>query len=113
MNRCEFLHYLHGNHNSHQEDTYLLRLPKRLNSPLCDPRLSEDHGWGIYIIEGTNRVVLTWCCVFIVVLSFVVSVAYSVIMKKQEQGFGIGQWMIAVLTTILAALYFQWEDRCA
>ncbi|KAF2733914.1 hypothetical protein EJ04DRAFT_258658 [Polyplosphaeria fusca] len=111
MSRYEFLHYFHGYHDSHQEDTYFVRFPKRLNSPLCDPHSSEDHGWGVYIIEGPNRVVLTWCCVVILVLSFVISITYSVVMKTQEQGFGIGQWMVAVLTAVLAALYFQWEEN--
>ena len=32
-------------------------------------------------------------------------------METQEQDFGIGQWMVAVLTAMLAALYFQWEEE--
>jgi hypothetical protein len=43
-------------------------------------------------------------------VSFIVSVAYAVVMKTQEQGFGIGSWMVAVLTTSLAAVYFQFEE---
>lgn len=42
-------------------------------------------------------------------LSGVVSVVYAVVMKSEEQGFGIGQWIVAVLSTALVALYYQWE----
>jgi hypothetical protein len=55
-------------------------------------------------------VVLTWCCVVVLLMSFVVSVVYNVKMKTQEQGFGIGQWIVAVLTTMLAALYFRLKN---
>lgn len=111
MDKREFLHYFHQYANGHKEAAYLDKFPKRLDPPLCNPQSPDDHGWGTHIIEGPNRVVLTWCCVVVLLASFVVSVVYSMLMKTQEQGFGIGQWMVAVLTTMLAALYFQFEEN--
>lgn len=103
--------YFHQYANGHKEAAYLDKFPKRLDLPLCNPQSPDDHGWGIHIIEGENRVVLTWCCVVVLLASFVVSVVYSVLMETQEQGFGIGQWMIAVFTTMFAALYYQFEEN--
>lgn len=67
-------------------------------------------GWGVHIIEGPNKVALSWATFIGLCLSFVVSIFYSKLMNTQEQGFGIGQWMVAVLATGMAALYFQWVE---
>ncbi|OCL02886.1 hypothetical protein AOQ84DRAFT_348486 [Glonium stellatum] len=111
MDSREFLHhfYIHG--DVHPQSIYLERLPKKL-----EPSLSQlqsqglTFGWGIHIIEGPNKSALSWACFVILLLSFVVSVVYAVTMKTQEQGFGIGQWMVAVLSVALIALYHQWEE---
>jgi hypothetical protein len=111
MDHREFLHYYYNHSRGHPESIYLERLPKKLGTPLNNSRLQGPvYGWGIHIIEGPNKILLTWCCVGILVISFVVSVVYAVVMKTQEQGFGIGQWMVAVLATTLTAFYFQWEE---
>lgn len=67
-------------------------------------------GWGIHIIEGPNKAVLSCACFLILLSSAIVSITYALAMKTQEQGFGIGQWMVAVLSAALMALYYQWED---
>ena len=111
MTSQEFLHYFNYHAQGHPESIYLERLPKKLGVPLTGAQLqSTAHGWGIHIIEGPNRVLLTWCCVGILIISFVISLVYAVVMKTQEQGFGIGQWMVATLSAMLMALYFQWEE---
>ena len=112
MNRREFLHYYYYHSLGHPESMYLKQLPKKLETPLIDPHRQGDvHGWGIHIIEGPNRVLITWCCVGILIASFVTSLAFAIIMKTQEEGFGIGQWMVAVLATTMTAFYFQWEEE--
>ena len=73
-------------------------VPLRNNAPLV-----------LCSIEGPNKALLLWIVCAILVLSGVVSVVYAVVMKSEEQGFGIGQWIVAVLSTALAALYYQWE----
>lgn len=44
------------------------------------------------------------------IISLVVSVVYSAVMRTQEQGFGIGSWILTVLGTTLTALYYQWQE---
>ncbi|MCJ1325750.1 hypothetical protein MMC10_002413 [Thelotrema lepadinum] len=111
MDRNEFLHHFHRSAKDHPASVYIERLPKKLGGPLC--AMDTQYGaraWGIHIIEGHNRAVITWCCVAIEIISFIVSVVYMVVMRTQEQGFSIGSWMLAVLATSLTALYFQWEE---
>ena len=111
MDYREFLHYYYNHSRGHPENIYLERLPKKLGNPLNKPPLvGPAYGWGIHIIEGPDKVLLTWCCFGILVISFLVSVIYAIVMDTQEQGFGIGQWIVSVLTAALAALYFQWEQ---
>ena len=105
-----FFHYF-WDHASHQEpsghegfDTlFFNRLPKKLGESV----LKQAHpgklqlGWGVQIIEGPNKPLLAWLAFAILVLSFVISLIY---------GFQIGQWMVAVLETGLAAIYFHLAD---
>lgn len=112
MGRREFLHYFHFCEvSAHPHSTYLERLPKKLETSMYQLQPEGlTFGWGIHIIEGPNKAILSWACCLILLSSFVVSVTYAVVMKTQEQGFGIGQWMVAVLSAALSALYYQWED---
>jgi len=65
---------------------------------------------GVYIVEGPNWPVISWCLVGILLVSFVVSFSYALIMKTQESGFGVGQWMVAVLTAVMTAVVVQLRE---
>ena len=67
-------------------------------------------GWGVHIVEEPNKPLLAWLATVILVLSFAVSLSYDVAVKNKESGFAIGQWMVAVLTTSLTAVYFHLAD---
>jgi len=67
-------------------------------------------GWGVPIIEGPNTRLMSVCLFLIVLLSFAVSVGFSVATRAQESGFGIGQWMVASFTVGLSAVYFHVVD---
>lgn len=87
------------------------RLPKKLNNSILhetDP--DKIYGWGVHIIEGPNKPLLAWCVTAILIVSFLVALVYDVVVKVSDSGFGIGQWMVAVLGTALAATYFHLED---
>lgn len=43
-------------------------------------------------------------------ISFLASVLFIVLAGSQEQGFGIGSWILAVLAEVLAALYFHFSE---
>jgi hypothetical protein len=115
-----FLHYMKcaantpsalKNPEAHKDAYFLNRLPKKLKrSIFSESDTAQPFGWGVRIMEGPNKVALSWMTVLGIILSFVTSVIYAVVAKTQEQGFGIGQWMMAVFTAVLAALYFQWEE---
>ena len=97
---------------SFRPDTiFLERLPKKLDeSILAGSNSSMRFGWGVHIIEGPNKVALSWTTFAGLALSFVVSALYAHFRHTQEQGFGIGQWMVAVIGAAMAALYFQWAE---
>jgi hypothetical protein len=111
MDRREFLHYFYKHADEHQDNIYLRRLPKRLEPSIYKEQCQDlVFGYGIHIIEGPDKVILSWTCFIVLLLSFVVSIVYAVGMKTAEQGFGIGQWMVACLGSAVTALYFQWEE---
>ena len=114
-----FFHYFreHASHppcsgNQAFDTLFYNRLPKKLGSSVLlqtDP--GKLHlGWGVHVIEGPNKPLLAWLAAGILVFSFVVSVAYDIILKNKDSGFGIGQWLVAVLTAALTALYFHLAD---
>lgn len=64
-------------------------------------------GWGVHIMEGPNKKMISVCLFLILLLSFAVSLSYSIATQAQESGFGIGQWIVATLTVGLSAVYFH------
>lgn len=111
IDRRTFLHYM-NDYKSHEKPTqslFLNRLPKKLRDSMlrqCQQD-SLNLGWGVHVIEGPNKPLVSMIVLAIIVLSFVVSVLYAVIAGSSESGFGIGQWLVACLSAALAALYFH------
>jgi hypothetical protein len=67
------------------------------------PFILGEHSCGLYAYSSRSVVA-------ILVLSFIVALSYDIGYKNQDSGFAIGQWMVAVLTTVLAAIYFHLAD---
>ena len=119
IDRRTFFHYF-WEHASHPTSTgnvafdtlFYNRLPKKLGTSMLAPTdPGKLHlGWGVHIIEGPNKPLLAWMVAAIVTMSFVLSVIYDVAMKNKDSGFGFGQWMVAVLTAALTAVYFHMAD---
>jgi hypothetical protein len=91
------------------ENIWLQRLPKKLDRDLIaeaqqakgNAPANEDlaFGWGVHIIEGPNQAV-----------AFVVSGMIVGFAKTQEQGFGVGNFLLAILASTMTAVYFQLQD---
>lgn len=109
-----FFHYFwnHENHMSSQSRLFLDRLPKKLNTSMFVGGQPDqlNLGWGVHIIEGPNKKAISMCVFGVVVASFIVSLTYSLVIHSQESGFGIGQWIVAVGTVGLSAIYFQLSE---
>lgn len=123
-----FLHYLHRARwnvwGEHTEDVWLRRLPKKLNdgvlaamqqnaavnqqSSLTDPDLAL--GWGVHILDGPNHAVLGMLLCVGIAISFLVSGMVIGFAKTQEQGFGIGSFLLAIFSSLMAAVYFRLID---
>lgn len=69
-----------------------------------------EFGWGIHVIEGPNKPVLAALVAGILTVSFVVSVVYDLCTGNTDSGFAIGQWLVAVLSAVLSAVYFHLQD---
>ncbi|EHK97569.1 hypothetical protein M7I_6657 [Glarea lozoyensis 74030] len=128
-----FLHYLHRARwnifGEHAETTWLRRLPKKLNEsiltqalpydaanqndqqevPMTDPNLA--FGWGVHIIDGPNHAVLGVLLAISIGVAFLVSGLIVGFAKTQEQGFGVGSFLLTIFASIMAAMYFQLQDQ--
>ena len=120
-----FLHYLScaGNKNwlrenpgAHGETFYFQRLPKKTRNSIFEelqgqgePGLCNGiaYGWGIHILEGPDHAALSLALAFGILFSFVVSVMVIGFAQTQEQAFGVGQWIVGVFASVMAALYFK------
>ncbi|KAL1801088.1 hypothetical protein ACET3X_001430 [Alternaria dauci] len=119
-----FLHYLHRARwniwGEHMENTWLQRLPKKLDrSLLAEAQLAKVNapanedlafGWGVHIIEGPNHAVLGLLLAIGVAIAFLVSGLLVGFAKTQEQGFGVGNFLLAILASTMTAVYFQLQD---
>ncbi len=68
-------------------------------------------GWGVHILEGLNYSVLSLIMAIGIVVSFVVSGLVVGITQTQEQGFGVGAFLLAVLTCSMTAIYFRLQGQ--
>ncbi|KAI0151779.1 hypothetical protein GGR57DRAFT_172790 [Xylariaceae sp. FL1272] len=121
-----FLHYLRCAQRedwsikhpaAHQENVFLQRLPKKMGASIWQqPTISTtasqaiSYGWGVHIIEGPNKKTMSLLLILGTLFSFLTSVLFVILAHSQEQGFGIGQWILAVLAEVLAALYFHFSE---
>ena len=119
-----FLHYLHrarwGTEDDHPYDTWLKRLPKKLNESLLlaaqRQAVGADNpdlvfGWGVHIIEGPSHFVLSMMLATGIVIAFTVSGLVMGVARTQEQGFGVGSFLLAIVASIMAAIYFKLMDK--
>lgn len=110
------------------ENTWLRRLPKKLNQSLLveaqqynttsppnagAAAMDADltFGWGVHILDGPNHAALGLLLAVAVAIIFVVSGLIVGFAKTQEQGFGVGNFLLTIIASIMAAIYFQLQDQ--
>ncbi|KAI6802850.1 hypothetical protein KC361_g973 [Hortaea werneckii] len=88
------------------------RLPKKLGASITAPSGADElaFGWGLHIIEGPNKPVLAILVAIILSVSFVIAVLYDIFTRNKDSGFAIGQWVVGVLSALLAAVYFHFQE---
>lgn len=89
------------------------RLPKKLGTNMTSLASADklEFGWGIHIVEGPNKPLLAALVAAILFLSFLTSVVYDICTKNADSGFAIGQWMVGMLSAVLAAVYFHLQEQ--
>lgn len=115
-----FLHHLtraqRNEWGEHPYDTWLQRLPKKLNESLeksMENQLGEDllFAWGVHIIDGPSHEALGYLLAVGITITFIISLIIFGAAKTQEQAFGIGSYLLAILACIMGALYFKETDQ--
>jgi hypothetical protein len=115
MDRRTFFHFFwhYKIHLDSDSNVWLNRMPKKLNNSLLRELQPNklNAGWGVHIIEGPNKPVVSLIFAVILITSFLVSMLWAVLKDTQESGFGIGQWIVATLSACSSALYFHISDN--
>ena len=118
-----FLHYLHRAKRSayhHNDVTWLQSgLPKKLDGSLITaaqmvlnpPNSKLKFGWGVHIIEGPNHAVLSVMLAGGIAMPLMVSSLVVGVARTEEQGFGVGSYLLAIVSCIMVAIYFRLQDR--
>ncbi|MCJ1467445.1 hypothetical protein MMC07_006070 [Pseudocyphellaria aurata] len=108
----EFFLHAFFSPKAHISDFWLGRLPKKLGDILphsSDERLSV--GWGIHIVEGPNWLLLTCTFIFMLLVSGVAAVVWSVIREDVQGGLAIGAYLVTVQTAIMTAFFFWCQQK--
>jgi hypothetical protein len=89
-----------------ENDLCMNRLPKKLMWRLTyKERLAQENvGWGVLVIEGLNRPLLGGLWLVFLLLSSTASIVWSFLKADVQGGFGIGSFLVGVLSAFLAAL---------
>ncbi|KAL9123279.1 MAG: hypothetical protein Q9187_000151, partial [Circinaria calcarea] len=105
-----FLHYLSSSRD-HPRSVWLDRLPQKLEGSMMQSTEPLPVGWGIYIIEGPNRIAMFWTIVGIVIVSIIVSTTWTVVKGDIQGGFGVGAWMVSVPNVLMVAFFLKWSGE--
>lgn len=99
----------------HTFQFWLNRLPKKLKDELIISSSMEVQalepkiGWGIHIIEGLNSFFVTCMMIGLLLCTGVFAVVWSVVRHGNlQEGFGIGQYLVAIEAAIMSALIIKW-----
>jgi hypothetical protein len=97
-----------------QRTKWLNRLPKELDRKLegvrrVTPTDDDVLGWGIFVIEGLNKALVTLLTFLVFLFSGFISVGYSIWRNDVSGGFAIGAYIVALWAALITALYFQWQ----
>lgn len=121
-----FLHFLHrarvSSLGEHHDDTWLDHLPKKLDSKVAAAALRGARplqpgaggrlvfGWGVHILEGPNHSILGILLTLGIAATFVISGLVVGLAKTEEQGFGVGSYLFAIIVAVMGAVYFRLQD---
>lgn len=107
-----FIHYLEHNETDFDPQRYVWtpRLPKRIERRLinCDV---PTYGWGIYIREGPNRVIVFWLIIATVFASVLLAILWASIRGDVQGGSGLGTLILALPSVIMAAFMFRISEN--
>ena len=95
-----FLHYLNSSRD-YPRSIWSGRLPKKLNESILQSNEPLPIGWGILIIEGSNKRAVLWITVVIVILSIFASITWTVMKQDIQGGFGLGAWMVSLPSVLI------------
>lgn len=82
------------------------RLPKRKDIRIIDCAI-PTYGWGIYIREGPNRVVIFWMIMITVICSVLLFILWASIKGDVQGGSGLGTLVLTLPSVIMAAFMFR------
>jgi hypothetical protein len=68
-------------------------------------------GWGVHILDGPNHAILGLFVALGLMITFVISCFIVGIAKTQEQAFGVGQYLVAIIVALTSAVYFKLQDQ--
>lgn len=92
------------------------RLPKKLDQSLetlCLRNPADRYpllGWGVLVVEGLNKRVVSRITLGMVVVAILISTVYSAVSKDVSSGFAIGAVIVACWTVGMTALYFEFVE---
>jgi hypothetical protein len=79
----------------HPRPTWLPTLPKKLKCRMDEEESDLPMGWGIHIIEGLNKPLVSWLLWVTTLVVFGLSVFWSI---WKQNGVGVGPLALGILT---------------
>lgn len=96
----------------HLDNFWLDTFPKKLSEQLQRPPGSKGHvfGWGIRINETINLSVILLGILCLLTITGVVVGVYSAITSDDSSAFGLGAYLVALMTLYFTYQYFAWKE---
>lgn len=103
-----FMHYMKSS-KSHTISIWSQHLPRKRDRSITEDARELPIGYGVHIIEGSNKRAFFWLTLVVVLMSVLISSFWACLKKDIQGAFAIGAWLVSIPTVITTACYIKWS----
>lgn len=106
-----FLHYLFSCSSPSRHQTWLPRIPRKLDLSIFASTAPASFGWGVHIDEGPDYLKVFVLNLAILSVSGVAALLWDTYRHDFQGAMGLATWIIMLMNTLMAVFIAKWSQE--